>query len=181
MSWLEGELTTLGRHDDAGIRVDGDEGISRIHAEFRRAGNVWLLYDDGLSRNGSYVNGERTVGRRRLEDGDVLTFGSTLVLFRSPEAVADRTKAIDPAPAELAVTAADRCLLEALCRPLLDGTHAAPATNREIGAELYISLPAVKRRLGVLFERFGLERLPQNEKRARLAEEAMRQGLISSR
>ena len=30
----------------------------------------WTVVDDGLSRNGTYVNGERIHGRRRLVDGD---------------------------------------------------------------------------------------------------------------
>ena len=33
--------------------------------------------DDGLSRNGTFVNGERLSGRRRLTDGDTLRFGGT--------------------------------------------------------------------------------------------------------
>jgi pSer/pThr/pTyr-binding forkhead associated (FHA) protein len=38
--------------------------------------------DDG-SRNGSYVNGERVADQSALNDGDVLRFGDTVVLFRA--------------------------------------------------------------------------------------------------
>ena len=53
------------------------------------------MVDDGLSRNGTYVNGERVNGRRRLRDGDRIVFGETPVTFRSPaDAEADSTAAI---------------------------------------------------------------------------------------
>ena len=39
-------------------------------------GGEWTLVDDGLSRNGSFVNGERVTGRRRLRDRDMLRFGA---------------------------------------------------------------------------------------------------------
>ena len=51
---------------------------SRAHAELERVGGEWALADDGLSRNGSFVNRERVVGRRRLRDGDELMFGDTI-------------------------------------------------------------------------------------------------------
>ena len=38
------------------------------HAELRRMGSQWLVVDDGLSRNGTFVNEERVVGRKRLRD-----------------------------------------------------------------------------------------------------------------
>ena len=41
-----------------------------------------------------------------------------------------------------------------------------------------LSLPAVKSHLRVLFERFGIEKLPQNEKRVRLAEQALAGGVV---
>jgi pSer/pThr/pTyr-binding forkhead associated (FHA) protein len=41
-----------------------------------RVGTDWILVDGGLSRNGTFVNGERLLGRRRLEDCDVILVGS---------------------------------------------------------------------------------------------------------
>ena len=60
-------------------------------------------------------------------------------------------------------------MLVALCRPLKDSAYAAPATNKDIADEVHLSVDAVKAHLRVLFERFGLDDLPQNQKRARLA------------
>jgi DNA-binding NarL/FixJ family response regulator len=61
----------------------------------------------------------------------------------------------------------------ALCRPLLESAYATPATNRDIAAEVHLSVDAVKAHLRAIFERFGLDELPQNQKRARLAATAL--------
>ena len=45
---------------------------------------------------------------------------------------------------------------------------ATPATNRQIAEEVFLTVDAVKAHLRVLFERYGLSQLPQNEKRTRL-------------
>ena len=43
-----------------------DTEVSRLHAQLEPVGSDWIVVDDGLSRNGTYVNGERVNGRRRL-------------------------------------------------------------------------------------------------------------------
>ena len=53
-----------------------------------------------------------------------------------------------------------------------------PATNQQIGAEVCLGVDAVKTHLRVLFGKFGLDHLPQNEKRVRLAERALNWGLV---
>jgi predicted component of type VI protein secretion system len=177
---LDADVATVGRRLDATICLSWDGSVSRVHAELHRVQDVWMLVDDGLSRNGSFVNGTRVIGRRRLEDGDVLTFGSTSVVFRAAGAgaQADLTQSVRPIVPTATVSAAERCVLVALCRPLHDG-QPVPATNRQIADELHLSVPSVKRRLGALFERLGVDRLPQNEKRASLAAEALRSGLVA--
>ena len=71
-----------------------------------------------------------------------------------------------------------RKVLVALCRPLKDSAYAAPATNKDIAEEVFLSVDAVKAHLRVLFERFGLDDLPQNQKRARLAAVALVNGVV---
>ena len=44
-----------------------------------------------------------------------------------------------------------------------------------------LSLDAVKTHLRTLFRKLGIEHLPQNQKRARLAEMALQYGLVSTR
>jgi CRP/FNR family transcriptional regulator len=65
--------------------------------------------DDGLSRNGTYVNGERVQGRRRLSDGDVVRCGNTELLYQTP-GTDGTSMTLDPgaAPPPPAVTAAPR-------------------------------------------------------------------------
>ena len=68
-------------------------------------------------------------------------------------------------------------MLIELCRPYGTGDQfATPATRREIGERVFLSVDAVKGHLRVLFDRYGLV-LP-NEKRVRLAEQALRSGAI---
>ena len=69
------ERLSIGRGEGVDLSLDWDERVSRVHAELERVGETWALVDDGLSRNGSYVNGKRVRGRRRLEEGDELRLG----------------------------------------------------------------------------------------------------------
>ena len=46
------------------VSLAWDEEVSRLHAELERIGGEWTISDDGLSRNGTFVNGARIAGRR---------------------------------------------------------------------------------------------------------------------
>jgi hypothetical protein len=174
------ERLTLGRRGD--VRLDWDDEVSRVHAALERLGEEWLLSDDGLSRNGTWVNGERVSGRRRLRDGDVITAGRTSIAFRAPTAdQADATvSALGPGLGAL-LTPAQRRVLVALCRPFRDQSYAMPATNQQIAEELVVSVDAVKSTLTALFTAFGVDHLPQNQKRATLALQALRTGIVARR
>jgi FHA domain len=174
------ERLTVGRRGD--VRLAWDEEVSRVHAALERLGEEWLISDDGLSRNGTWVNGERVTGRRRLRDGDVITAGRTSIAFRAPTPdQADATvSALGPGLGAL-LTPAQRRVLVALCRPFRDQSYAVPATNQQIAAELVVSVDAVKSTLTALFTAFGVDHLPQNQKRATLALQALRTGIVSRR
>lgn len=59
-----------------------DPSVSRPHARLELIDGVWVLSDLG-SANGTFVNGTPVTEKgRALRDGDVLTFGATLSLFR---------------------------------------------------------------------------------------------------
>jgi pSer/pThr/pTyr-binding forkhead associated (FHA) protein len=172
---------SVGRRETADLVLDWDDQVSRLHAQFERVEQDWTVVDDGLSRNGTFVNGERIHGRRRLSDGDTLRFGSTTMTFRSPqlEVVAGTAIAGD-SPAAVDLSGGQRRVLVALCRPYKEGAaFASPATNQQIAEELYLSVDAVKTHLRVLFAKFGVEQLPQNQKRTRLVERAFLSGVIS--
>jgi predicted component of type VI protein secretion system len=86
---------TIGRGMGADVALTWDQDVSRVHAELVRLADDWTVTDDGLSRNGTFVNDRRVDGRRRLMDGDLLRCGDTLLLFVSPFQAADPTR---PAP-----------------------------------------------------------------------------------
>jgi pSer/pThr/pTyr-binding forkhead associated (FHA) protein len=178
------ERLTLGRSATADVTLGWDHRVSRIHAALERVGSAWAILDDGLSRNGTWVNGERLVGRRRLRDGDMIRVGDTALVFGSPDpgsgTVATRTAAGSP-PTTDALTPAQRRVLLALCRPYRDSDVASPASNREIAQALHVSVDAVKTTLRGLFDLFGIEDLPQNRKRAALALQALRSGAVARR
>jgi pSer/pThr/pTyr-binding forkhead associated (FHA) protein len=176
-----GSRHTVGRAVSADVPLSWDEQVSRVHAEIERVGDDWAVVDNGLSRNGTFVNGMRLSGRRRLCDGDVLRFGSTQVVFRAPIAALGETLA-DEAGAAPSLTDAQRRVLVALCRPCCGrAIAAAPASNRQIAEELVLSVEAVKTQLRALFQLFGVEDLPQNAKRARLVELALEGGAVTAK
>lgn len=173
---------TIGRDPSCDVRLDSDIRVSRTHAEIIRVGVDWVLLDDGLSRNGTWVNGKRITGRVRLHDGAMVRCGSSIVSFRLPrrEVEEPSTQNGTVAAAETLLTPVQMAVLSALCRPFqVQGPFAAPASNAVIADELHISVQTVKSHLRSLFGVFGLQELPQNQKRARLAETAVRHGLVT--
>jgi pSer/pThr/pTyr-binding forkhead associated (FHA) protein len=177
-----GELW-VGRSGSTDLRLDFDSEVSGLHAQIEIVGSECTLVDDGLSRNGSFVNGERVSGRRRLLDGDTLRFGRTGVLFRAPgQSAASETALSANALTAAGVSPAQKRVLISLCRPFKEGAaFATPATNGQIAVELHLSVDAVKTHLRALFEKFGVEDLPQNRKRVALVERALQSGLVSER
>ncbi|MEX0972277.1 MAG: FHA domain-containing protein [Solirubrobacterales bacterium] len=173
----------IGRGDSADLRLDWDEEVSALHAQIEVVRDECTLRDDGLSRNGSFVGEQRVDGRRRLRDGDTLRFGRTAVLFRRPgEGAPEATVAAAELAPAATVSPAQRRVLLALCRPFKDeAPFATPATNQAIAAELHLSVDAVKTHMRALFEKLGVEDLPQNRKRVALAERALQSGAVSRR
>jgi hypothetical protein len=159
---------TIGRDAAADVPLPWDAEVSRTHALLEQAGRGWMLIDDGLSRNGSFVNGTRIVGRRRLADKDRLVFGATPVTYRETTGAITQTASAIESPSAIPLSPMQRKVLIGLCRPVHDSASATPATNRQIAEEVYLTVDAVKAHLRVLFDRYGLSELPQNEKRARL-------------
>ena len=177
-----GRTVTIGRRVECDISLEWDGEVSRVHAELQYVGGDWILVDDGLSRNGSYVNGERLRGRHVLGDWDTVVFGQTAIVFRAIARSADHsTRPGRRAWVRASVNAADHRLLVALCRPLKDPSHALPASNQAIAQEMCVSVAAVKRRLSGLFARFEIGDLPQSEKRTRLAILALQSGIVTGR
>jgi pSer/pThr/pTyr-binding forkhead associated (FHA) protein len=176
------ERISVGRGSGNELSLPWDTEVSRLHAELEAIGGEWTVTDDGLSRNGTFVNGIRISGRTRLRDGDLLRVGQTSIAYRRPEA--EDSMPTQVAGARLTLTdlpPTQRQVLVALARPYKTNEFAVPATNQEIADELHLSVDAVKSHLRTLFQRFGIEHLPQNQKRSRLVAEALQSGVISTR
>lgn len=174
--------TTVGRGGEAEVTLDWDEQVSRLHATLERLGDDWTVVDDGLSRNGTFCNGKRISGRQRLHDGDMLRFGRTNVAYCHTREDSRRETVVPDTTAEVQISPAQRRVLTALCRPYKgENAYAVPATNGHIAENEFLSIDVVKTHLRMLFRIFGIEHLPQNQKRARLVELAFKSGIIRDR
>jgi len=177
----DGRLS-IGRNPSNDISLPWDEEVSRLHAELECIGGEWTISDDGLSRNGTFVNGSRIGGRVRLRDGDIIRAGATAIAYRRPsDELSSPTNIGAPRLSADDLPATQRQVLVALARPYKHDDRAAPASNGEIAEELHLSVDAVKAHLRALYQRFGLEALPQSQKRARLVAEALQSGIVSRR
>lgn len=172
---------TIGRSSATDVCIGWDSKVSRVHATMERTGGQWTVKDDGLSRNGTFVNGVRLAGRVRLRDRDKIMLGGTVLTFCCPpQTASQQTMVGDAMPIRSRLTGPQQSVLLALCRPYKGGRpYATPATNQQIADELFLSLDAVKTHLRMLFGKFGIEDLPQNQKRARLVEMALQFGVIA--
>lgn len=178
----DGSPRVIGRSTASDVPIPWDDRVSRTHAELTRVGHHWSVGDEGISRNGTFVNEVRVTGRRRLADGDVLRVGHTMLVFRCPPEDASRPTVpesrLAPPPA---LSPGQRRVLEVLCRPCLapGGPH-PPAANEQIAAELHLSVDAVKAHLRQLFRRFEIEDLPQIQKRTALVRIVLAAGILRS-
>ena len=79
---LESRQLTVGRGAQNDVSIEGDEFASAQHVrvEPRRDG-VWV--SDIGSTNGTYVNGSRIDGPRKLRQGDVVRVGETELRFEA--------------------------------------------------------------------------------------------------
>jgi hypothetical protein len=177
----DGRTLTIGRRPETDLPIAWDNEVSGLHAELQGIAGEWTIVDDGLSTNGTFVNAGRVAGRQRLRDGDRVRVGRTILVYRAGHrAAVEATAAAGEGAVEQSLTATQRKVLIALCRPYRDGGRfTSPATNQQIADELFLSVEAVKMHLRTLFGKFELGALPQNEKRARLAECVLQYGVIS--
>ena len=165
----DADRISIGRRGDQDIVLNWDKQVSRAHALLEKLGGDWTLIDE-LSQNGSYVNGDKIHKRQRLGHKDVMCFGTTRITFQdraSTEQIDSTARAAEETWAPM--TARDRDVLRALCRPLIDDSDSLPASNEDIAAEVSLSVDSVKSRLRTQYERYGLVDRRQGEKRTRLA------------
>jgi hypothetical protein len=170
---------TIGRSAINEVALPWDHEVSRLHAVLAHEGGEWTIADDGLSRNGSFVNGRRLRGRHRLRDGDAVKLGATLIVFLCGDGTDGTTTAATRQHEPPSLSEAQRRVLVSLCGPLDEAPFAGPRSNKEIADDLYLSVETVKTHLRALFDLFGIGDLPQNRKRAELVRRAFESGVLS--
>ncbi len=175
------ERLTVGRSAESGLALTWDGEVSRVHASLERVGGEWTFVDDGRSHNGSFIDGERVLGRRRLRDGDAISLGRTVIVFRSPTGRESLRTATSQQRAAPRISEAQLRVLTALCRPYADSSFAVPPSNKQIAGELVIGVETVKSHMRALFDAFELGALPQHQKRAALAQRALETGVVAMR
>jgi len=72
---LDEPVINLGRSPSCQIPLL-DEGVSRLHARIMHTEDGFILEDAG-SRNGTYCQGRRLLGPRKLQEGDRINLGAT--------------------------------------------------------------------------------------------------------
>jgi diguanylate cyclase (GGDEF)-like protein len=77
---LDGRETIIGRASTVQIPIEADDSISRRHAKLTMPDGHVHVEDLG-SANGTQVNGVSITGKQRLNDGDKLTVGGTVLKF----------------------------------------------------------------------------------------------------
>jgi hypothetical protein len=172
---LRPDITTIGRGTAVDVHLD-HPSVSKLHAEIVRRGPYAYVSDLGLSRNGTRVNG-RVVAQRLLENGDVLAFGSERCQIGglAAESLLHEVSLRRSAMPELTRREID--VVTALCQPALcDDAFVAPATAREIAADLVVTEAAVKQHLLRLYQKLRIAEGPG--RRVRLANEVMALGLV---
>src|SRR4051812_7659911 len=155
--------------------------MSRLHAEPALHAGEWTISDDGLSQNGTWVNGLRLAGRRRLADGDLVKIGRTIIGYHQPGANGPGPTMVQ---GELSATPRfsdqQQRILRALCKPLFgDGDGFNPASDLEVADATAIDVGVVTQELDLLATLFGLEDMPRPERRAEGALLAVRSGLVA--
>jgi pSer/pThr/pTyr-binding forkhead associated (FHA) protein len=178
----ESTSVTIGRRLEAAVSLNWDPEVSRLHAELECKAGEWTLCDDGYSQNGTYVNGLRIHGRRRLRDGDLVRVGQTSIAFCDPGLGG---LGVTLAPGELGTapkfSEQQQRILRALCRPLMgDGEGVTPASDAAIAAATGIPEDVVTTELDHLGRSFGLQEMPPADRRAEIALLALRSGLVKS-
>jgi len=170
------EPVTIGRGHDTAVRLPDDAEVSRLHAVVEKVATGWSIRDLG-SRNGTYVNSERTLGERVLRPDDEIQVGGVRIFFRAEDVAGSLTATRSLSrPPEL--TRREQAVLQALCRPVAVGDmFTEPASVREMAVSLRVTETAVKYHLGNLYVKFGIPD-EGDRRRVRLANEALRRGAI---
>jgi len=178
---LSADLLTIGRAPSNELAVDSKK-VSRLHAVLERFASGWSIRDLG-STNGTTVNGTPLRQAQILHDGDTIVIGPVRLVFRAPaEHPSTQTVTAVPPPAAPELTRRERDVIDALCRPFVDGAEPfpEPPSVRRLASALSLSESAVKKHLTKLYDKFDLH-ANDERRRSHLAGEAVRRGAARPR
>ncbi len=177
------ERLSIGRSPASTILIDWDPTVSWVHAELDCRAGEWYVSDDHVSTNGTYVNGDRIPGRKRLAGEDRVRVGANLIAFHAPSThtPASKTRVAAVVVQRGDLDQLDLEVLIAACRPCVADRRADPATVEEIADRVNLGKNAVRRRLGSLYVRYEIAHLRDGAKKRRLVDLALDSGLISRR
>lgn len=83
--------TSIGRSKSNDIVLPLDD-VSRYHAVIAKKQKEWVITDT-FSKTGVFVNDERVEGSQTIENGDIITIGSTSLKFNCAEAISSQARA----------------------------------------------------------------------------------------
>ena len=172
------ERATIGRQEACDVSLPEDPSVSRVHAVLERIGNEWTVVDDGSSRNGSFVNGQRVHGRSCSATATSCGWATHAPVPREPDRTTAETLPMSAVP-QVDISVAQRRVLIAVCRPFAGAGFATLPSNSEIAEELFLSAETVESHLHALFQAFGLDDVPPQQKRAQLAAAALERGVVT--
>jgi pSer/pThr/pTyr-binding forkhead associated (FHA) protein len=95
---------TIGRATEVDLQLDDGE-VSRHHAKVTPQPDGSVTVEDLGSSHGTFVNQNELMGPARLDAGDELLLGVTVIKLRSPDDVATRMSAVIQVPSALAMAA----------------------------------------------------------------------------
>jgi pSer/pThr/pTyr-binding forkhead associated (FHA) protein len=121
----------IGRSPDTGLVLEDGE-VSRHHARVSPAADGSAVVEDLGSANGTFVNQNELHGPARLDPGDELLVGVTVIELRSAAQVAAQPSAIRAVPAGLAAAP----LAPAYVNPEVINAEIAPSASRTPTPEL---------------------------------------------
>ena len=178
----------IGRREDNDVALSWDGEVSRLHAALERGDDRWELVDEGVARNGSFLNGRRVTGRHELRDGDVLRFGDTIVLYRMPTRAEPAVEAqpgsgvtvMGSAPLlDMELSETERRVLAALSKHVtVDSGADTMSTNERIAQDLSMGAGDVEAIVSTLFRKFHTSHLPEGQQHDSLVERASQSGVF---
>jgi hypothetical protein len=172
-------MVYIGRDAGCVVGIENDVRVSRRHARLIFGASQWSI-EDGPSRNGTYVDGKRTVGEHILADRALISVGRTVLSFHDPPTTTIvTTLSEDPPIQRLSPTATQRRVLVELARPFMARNAGIPVTptNAAIAATLGYQVTTIRDAISDLYRQAGLLR-GASQQRSELVRIAIIEGTV---